>query len=360
MSERTVSGPPPGAEAPRVGKLSPARMAALCASSIGRRDPRLLVGPGAGLDAAILELADGRVMAVAEDPIFPAAGLPLETFGWFTAHIGASDVAVTGVRPRHMTYSLLLPPGYPERDAKTIIDSVSAAAGELGISIVGGHTGWYGAVTMPIVGGITVWGFAERGCWVSPGGARDGDVLLMTKGPAVEAAALLAVIHRQLLQSRLAPSLLERALARTSEITVVEDALTAFGAGGVHAMHDATEGGVLTGIWEIAHAAGIPAACDLDAAPVPEDIAAVARELGFDPWAGISEGTLLAAVAPEAVASVAAALAAKGIPAWTLGRFDAALAKDSATSAGLLVRGGVARPLPEPAEDPFWALFAAR
>ena len=359
MSERTVSASSPETGAPRVGKLSPARMAALCANSIGRPDSKLLVGPGAGLDAAILELADGRVMAVAEDPIFPAVGLPLETFGWFTAHIGASDVAVTGVRPSHMTYSLLLPPGYPERDAKTIVDSVSAAARDLGITIVGGHTGWYGAVTIPIVGGITVWGFAERDRWVSPGGARDGDVLLMTKGPGVEAAALLTVLRRQRLESRIGPRLLERALARTSEITVVEDALVAFGAGGVHAMHDATEGGVLTGIWEIGHAAGIPVACNFDTVPVPEDIAAVARELGFDPWAAISEGTLLAAVAPDAVAGVVAALAGKGIPAWALGRFDASLARDPATRTGLLVRGGVTRPLPEPAEDPFWALFAA-
>ena len=358
MSERVLASTD-DAQAPRVGKLSPARMAALCANSIGQPDQRLLVGPGAGLDAAILELADGRVMAVAEDPIFPAAGLPLETFGWFTVHIGASDVAVTGVRPSHMTYSLLLPPGYPERDTKIIVDSVSAAARELGITIVGGHTGWYGAVTIPVVGGITVWGFAERARWISPGGARDGDVLLMTKGPGVEAAALLAVLRRHRLESRIAPELLARVLARTQEITVVEDALTAFGAGGVHAMHDATEGGVLTGIWEISHAAGIPVSCNFDAVPVPEDIAAVARELGFDPWAAISEGTLLAAVAPEAVDGVVAALAATGIPAWPLGRFDARLAAESRTRAGMLVRDGVARPLPEPAEDPFWALFAA-
>lgn len=358
MNERVVAVSA-DAGAPRVGKLSPARMAALCANSIGQPDRRLLVGPGAGLDAAVLELADGRVMAVAEDPIFPAPGLPLETFGWFTAHIGASDVAVTGVRPSHMTYSLLLPPGYPERDTKIIVDSVSAAARDLGIAIVGGHTGWYGAVTIPVVGGITVWGFAERDRWISPGGARDGDVLLMTKGPGVEAAALLAVLRRQRLESRMAPGLLERVLARTREITVVEDALTAFGAGGVHAMHDATEGGVLTGVWEISHAAGIPVACNFDAVPVPEDIAAVAGELGFDPWAAISEGTLLAAVAPEAAAGVVAALAARGIPAWPLGRFDARLAGDPATRGGVLVRGGVSQPLPEPGEDPFWALFAA-
>ncbi|HNX96651.1 MAG TPA: AIR synthase family protein [Candidatus Aminicenantes bacterium] len=353
MSDRSAPGTPP------VGKLTPDRMAALCAGSLGKPDERLLVGPGAGLDAAVLELADGRVMAVAEDPIFPAAGLPLETFGWFTVHIGASDVAVTGVRPSHMTYSLLLPPGTSERDVQTIVTAVSTAAQNLGITIVGGHTGWYGAVTVPVVGGITVWGFAESHRWISPGGARDGDILLMTKGPAVEATALLAVLHRKQLEARLDTALLRRALARTAEITVVEDALTAFAAGGVHAMHDATEGGVLTGIWEMSHAAGIPVACDFDEVPVPEDIAAVASELHFDPWAAISEGTLLAAVAPGSVARVRSALACRGIPAWPIGRFEAGLADGSSTRAGRLVRNRVSSPLPEPAPDPFWALFTA-
>ena len=344
---------------PRVGKLSPDRMAALCSGSIGKPDDKLLVGPGAGLDAAILELSDGRVMAVAEDPIFPAVGLPLETFGWFTAHSGASDVAGTGVKPSHMTYSLLLPPGYPEADAKRIIDSISEASRDLGITIAGGHTGWYGAVTIPIIGGITVWGFADKGRWISPGGARDGDALLMTKGPAVEAAALLAVLRRERLSGKIDAALLERVLARQTEITVVEDALTAFASGGVHAMHDATEGGVLTGIWEISHAAGIPAACDLDSVPVPPDIAAVARELGFDPWAAISEGTLLAAVEPASVAAVQAALSAKGIPSWVIGRFDSRLAATDATREGTLKRNGITVPLVIPAEDPFWALFSA-
>jgi len=79
-------------------------------------------GPHTGprLDAAVLDLMDGRVMAVAEDPIFPAPGLPLELMGWFTVHIGASDVAVTGLRPQFMTYTLLLPPTCPESDAQTI------------------------------------------------------------------------------------------------------------------------------------------------------------------------------------------------------------------------------------------------
>ena len=51
----------------------------------------------------MVDIGNDRVMAIAEDPIFPAPNLPLEIMGWFTVHIGASDVAVTGITPQFMT-----------------------------------------------------------------------------------------------------------------------------------------------------------------------------------------------------------------------------------------------------------------
>ena len=337
----------------RVGKPSPGRLKALLGDHFGAVSGQILIGPGPGLDAAVLDLMDGRVMAVAEDPIFPAPGLPLELMGWFTVHIGASDVAVTGVRPQFMTYTLLLPPTCPESDAQTIVVAISDAARELGISIVGGHTGWYDAVTIPTVGGVTVWGIADQSAWVSPGGAQDGDIILMTKGPAIEAVALLAVIYQDRIRARVSPPSLQRALARVREITVVKDALTAFGVGGVHAMHDATEGGVLGGIYEMAAAAGIPAQVNLDAIDAPADIVELASALAFDPWCAISEGTLLASVAPASVERIRQAWRQLGIESYELGRFDANLQHCT------VCRNGRTTELVEPESDPFWDLFFA-
>lgn len=325
----------------------------LVADSLGAPSPDIVVGPGPGLDAAILDLGDGRVMAIAEDPIFPAVGLPLEIMGQFTVHIGASDVAVTGIRPSFMTYTLLLPRGFSETDTRTIINSISLTAQELGITIAGGHTGWYDAVTIPTIGGVTVWGYASEGQWASPGGARDGDVLLMTKGPSIEAAALLAVVYRKKLESRVPSDQLDCLCARTSQITVVEDALTAFAAGGVHAMHDATEGGVLGGLWEMAAASGLHIHADFDRVAVPRDITLLADALEFDPWAVISEGTLLAAVAPDAVDGVLSAWAKAGIEGFRLGVFD------KSAQSSTIRRDGCKKDLEEQAADPFWDLFFA-
>src|SRR5512141_3087662 len=93
-----------------VGKISEALLTGVVERCTGARRPDVRVGPRAGVDAAVVELSPGRFLAVAEDPIFVVPGVSLEEFGWYTVHIGASDVAVMGIEPTHLSYSLLLPP----------------------------------------------------------------------------------------------------------------------------------------------------------------------------------------------------------------------------------------------------------
>jgi len=208
-------------------------------------------------------------------------------------------------------------------------------------------------VTLPIVGGVTVWGTAPEDQWVSPGGSRDGDLILMTKGPSIEATGLLTMLYQDRLGEILRPDAMRRALKRVDDITVVKDALTAFAAGGVHAMHDATEGGVLGGLWEMHTASGVPLTADLDAIALPDDIAHVADTLGFDPWQAISEGTLLAAVDPTAADGIRKAWDEAGIESYRLGAFDAGL------SESIVTKAGTSGSLLEPEKDPFWELFFA-
>ena len=118
-------------------------------------------------------------------------------------------------------------------------------------------------------------------------------------------------------------------------------------------MHDATEGGVMGGLWEMHAASGLPVRADLDSIPVPDDILQIAKALDFDPWKAISEGTLLAAVEPKSVDRVAQAWTDAGIESHVLGRFDASAGGNT------LHRGGKTENLPEPDVDPFWDLFFA-
>ena len=336
----------------KIGKIDAAVFRSVVMGKFGRRDRSVLVPPMAGVDAGVIDLGGGRVLVVAEDPIFTLPRLPLETFGRFTVHIGASDVAVMGVRPRYMTYSLLLPPETCHGDIGRIVDSIHRAARDLGIAIVGGHTGHYPGFAAPTIGGITVFGLARKGEYVTPAGARPGDEVILTKGPAIETAGLLAVLREEELLPRYPAALVEKAKSLTQAITVVEDALVAMAAGGVTAMHDATEGGVVGGLFEIAAASKVGMEVDESLFIYPDEVRMVCEAFSIDPVRAIAEGSLLVTVRPGKSAAVIARLKRKRIAASVVGRVLPDRRRRTLRRAD-----GRVEKLAIPDQDPFWPAF---
>jgi hydrogenase expression/formation protein HypE len=336
----------------KIGKIDDAVFRAIILRRLGKKDPTVLVPPRAGVDAGVVDLGGGKVLVVAEDPIFTMPRLPLETFGWFTVHIGASDVAVMGVRPRYMTYSLLLPPETGTADLKVIVDSIHRTALDLGIAIVGGHTGFYPGFAAPTIGGITVFAVARKGEYVTPAGARPGDEVLLTKGPAIETAGLLSALREEELLRSHPAELVRRAKALSFRMSVVADAMAAMAAGGVSAMHDATEGGVIGGLFEIAAASRVGMEADESLFVYPEEVRMVCEAFGIDPVSAIAEGSLLITARPAASARIIAALKRKGIAASVVGRVIADRRRRT-----LKRRDGRVVPLAIPAQDPFWPAF---
>ena len=300
-----------------IGKVNDGFFTKAILPNTGAAAAEVIVGPRMGVDAGIVRVGD-QYMAIAEDPIFPGPTTSPEDFGWITVHIGASDVAVMGIKPQFMTYTLLLPPGTGEDYISRLVKSISENACELGISIVGGHTGFYDAVNIPIIGGITVWGMGKD--YVSPAGAKAGDLLIITKGAAIEAAGILAQeLGDELLAAGLSKELLERAKGRFWEMTVVRDAEIAMAAGGVHAMHDATEGGLARGLWEVAEASRVGLRVERKLVPVPQDIQAVCEHFKLDPFEVISEGTLIIACEPTIADTIIGDFRKEGIDAAVIG-----------------------------------------
>ncbi|NOQ54238.1 MAG: AIR synthase [Thermoplasmata archaeon] len=335
----------------KVGKIDLDTFESFIRERLGRKDDSVVVPPLTGVDAGVIDIGNDKVLIIAEDPIFSVPGQPLEMFGWYTVHIGASDVAVMGVKPRYMTYTLLMPPETPDEDFRTIIDSIHENADDLGIAIVGGHTGYYPGFMAPTIGGITVFAVCGKDEYITPAGARAGDDVLLTKGPAVEAAGILAALQPEKL-SEYPPELVERAKAKCKEMTVVKDALTAMEAGGVHAMHDATEGGVRGGLFEIASASGVGMEIDESLFVYPEEIHIVAEGFDFDPIDAIAEGSLLLTVDPSHTPDVLSALDGVDIAASVIGRCT-----DDGSARTIKRRDGSVEGLYIPEQDPFWPLF---
>jgi len=284
--------------ADKVGKIDLDTFKDFILKRLGNPDRTVIVPPMTGVDAGVVDLEDGRVLIIAEDPIFMVPGQPLEMFGWYTVHIGASDVAVMGVAPRYMTYSLLMPPGTPDRTCAPSWTSYTASQGA-------GHRnrgGPHGLLPRPRIAhhrrhhGLLGVRQAQvrhaRGR--APGGRRAAH-----QGPRDRGRG-----HPVRPKGEGAPrgpsrELVEKAKATCMQMTVVRDALVAMRAGGVTAMHDATEGGVIGGLFEIANASGVGMEVDESRMVYPEEVKMVAEALRFDAQAAIAEGTLLLTVRPS-------------------------------------------------------------
>jgi hydrogenase expression/formation protein HypE len=336
----------------KIGKIDFNTFTKFLLKRLGRKDKSVLVPPMTGIDAGVIDVGNGRVLVIAEDPIFTIPGLPLDMFGWYTVHIGASDVAVMGVTPRYMTYSLLMPPETSEKDFKTIVNSIHETAVNLGIAIVGGHTGYYPGFAAPTIGGITVFAIADREQYVTPAGARPGDDILLTKGPAIETAAILSVLREKELLQNYSSALVTKAKALAKQMTVVKDALTAVHAGGVTAMHDATEGGVMGGLFEIANASKVGMEVDESCFIYPPEVEMVCEAFHIDPLSAIAEGSLIITSKSEFSEEILCRLEESGIKASVIGNVLNEM--DIRT---IKRRDGTKVPLSIPDQDPFWPAF---
>ena len=339
----------------RTGKVSAELFDRTIARRLGAADGDVLVGPRHGVDVGVIRVADGVAMALTTDPVFVVPAYGWERAAWFAVHILASDAATSGLPLRWMTVDLNLPPEISDEDLAALWEAYSAACDGLGIAVVAGHTARYDGCSWPMVGGATCLACGPADAFVTPDMARPGDRVIVTKGAAIEATALFAATFPDRLARAVGEDVARAADALFDEMTVVPEArvAAAFGLrdGGVTSMHDATEGGVLGGLLEVAAASGLGLRVDLDAIPVRPEVRAVCDHVGIDPYASISEGTLIATVAPARVDAFVAALGSSGIEAAVVGEVvDAATERVLATSSG-------DRPLEHPGVDPFWEAF---
>jgi hydrogenase expression/formation protein HypE len=341
----------------RTGKATAELFEQVILRRLGARDPDVLVGPQHGVDVGVVRVADGVVMALTADPVFIVPAYGWERAAWFAVHILASDAATSGLPLRWMSVDLNLPPEIGDDELTQLWDAFHRACEDLGISVVTGHTARYDGCAWPMVGGATCIALGPDDAFVTPEMARPGDAIVVTKGAAIEATALFAATFPDRLRAGVGDDVVRAADALFERMTVVPEAQIARGFGlrdkGVTSMHDATEGGVLGGLLEVALASGVGMRVKLDAIPVRPEVRAVCDHIGIDPYVSISEGTLIATVVPHRADAYVAALAAEGIAAAVVGQVLAPAAGRT------LVDAGTERSLEHPGLDPFWAAFGA-
>lgn len=298
-----------------VGKLPPELLVRLLANA-PTDDPRLVVGPGPGIDCAVLDMGD-EYLVFKSDPITFAA----DEIGWYLVQVNANDIVTTGARPRWLLVTLLLPEGATTAStAQTIMAQVCDACRELDIVVLGGHTEITHGLARPLAVGTMI-GSVAPDRLVTPRGARPGDAVLLTKGVPIEGTAVLAREFPDILARILSRDALEEAQGYLYEpgISVVRDAEVALASGTVTAMHDPTEGGLAAALWELAEVCGHTLLVDKESILVPDLAVTVCAAFDLDPLATLASGALLLTTPADDVAGICDGLEDQGITCAQIG-----------------------------------------
>ncbi|HEV3339958.1 MAG TPA: AIR synthase family protein [Pirellulales bacterium] len=324
------------------GKL-PADLLRSLLASFAPHDPRVVVGPRVGVDAAVIDMGD-RYLVAKTDPVTFAT----DEIGRYAVNVCANDVACCGAVPLWFLATLLLPErGTTSELVEQIFAELSDACQQLAVSLCGGHTEITVGLDRVIVVGQML-GEAPRERLVTSAGAQVGDVLLATKAIAIEGTALLAREIPDKLAGLFSRDEIRRLreLLHTPGISVVREAQLALEAGGVHALHDPTEGGLATGVRELAEASQVGVVVEEERIPVLAECERICRQFQLDPLGLIASGTLLISAAAERADAIVSRLAADGLTATPIGYVVPAT-----QGCTLLRRGGQGGELPRFARD---------
>jgi len=316
------------------GKLPPQLLERLL-GKLAPADPRVVIGPRLGEDAAVVDMGD-RYLIATTDPITFAT----DEAGWYALHVNAT---------------VLLPEGEAtEGAAERLFADLAEACDELGVALIGGHTEVTTGLPRAIVSGCML-GEVAKDRLVTTAGARPGDTLLLTKGVPLEGAAIVARERAAEAARRGVPGdVVKRArdFLRRPGISVVPEARAACAAARVHAMHDPTEGGVATACWELAQAGDVGLRVDRERIPVLREGRELCEAFGLDPLGTIASGSLLLAVDPGDAPAVIAACRGAGVECASIGRVT------DASQGVSLVTGGHARPMPTFPQDEITRIFS--
>jgi hydrogenase expression/formation protein HypE len=328
-----------------MGKLSNKDLQKLL--SCIKKDERVLVSPMVGYDAGV-HLLDGTYVVIATDP---CTGVPREWFGWLLINYAASDVALFGAKPQFCAINLLGPPPTKPSDFENIMRQTCKAADELEIAIVRGHTGVYDSLN-DFLGVCAVYGKVKPEGLITPGNAKAGDLILCTKPLGLETVTNFSLTRTDLAKQLFGAKRQQELAGLVKMQSCVKEALRLAQIGGVHAMHDATEGGFVAALNELAEASRVGFRVNWEKVPICKEVITLQGHFKLNDKQVLSvssTGTILAAVAPIAQGKVKEMLRELGLSASFIGHLTEHKER-------VLAKGGSEVAFPRLADDPYTTL----
>ena len=283
-------------------------------------DPRVVIGPKIGEDAAVIDLGKGthRYGVVTSDPITFTA----DEIGYYGVVVNLNDIAAMGAIPKWFLATLLFPEKSDLRVIEKVFRQIHDACRQFNVSFIGGHTEITPGINKVMLSGHMI-GEVEKDRLVTTSGARSGDLLLLVKGVCIEGTSLIAREQEvELLKRGFSSSFIRKAkkFIYTPGIDVLRPARIACEASSVHSMHDPTEGGLINGLIEMAWASEKEIEVDLEKVFIYKESRVLCQEFGVDPLGTIASGALLLTISPLDLPPIEKAFKRNSIPFQVIGK----------------------------------------
>ncbi|MFQ6040988.1 MAG: AIR synthase family protein [Candidatus Poribacteria bacterium] len=280
-------------------------------------DSRVIIGPQIGEDATVINFGD-KYLVAKTDPITFAT----DEIGWYLVCVNSNDIATMGAVPKWLLLTVLLPENKTtESLVQKIFEQIIQACQEFNITLCGGHTEITYGLDRPIVIGQML-GEVEKGKLVTSSGARIGDDILLSKGIAIEATSIIAREKEAKLKERYSGEFIDKArnFLKDPGVSVLKEAMIATKVGGVHAMHDPTEGGIANATHEQAICSDVGAIIFEERIPIFPETRKLCEDFGLEPLGAISSGALLIVAHPSFSAKIISAIQGQGISCTRIGK----------------------------------------
>lgn len=298
------------------GKL-PAEFLSYLLKEYTTSNSSVIVGPGIGKDAAVIEVGNSYLVAKTDPITFTA-----EDIGFYAINVNANDIACMGGIPQWFLATLLLPEGKTDAAlVEKIFQQLHNGCRELGIVLCGGHTEVTLGLERPIVVGQML-GTIPGKQLIQPGGIQLGDDIILTKGLAIEGTSIIAREKYKEIEDLFSEEFAARCAGFIHDpgVSVLKDAQIARTTAKIHAMHDPTEGGVAMGLHEMAMASNKTFRIEYENLPILPESKLLCDQFDMDILGTISSGALILTLSPRFSQQVIDALESAGISASVIGK----------------------------------------
>lgn len=321
----------------------------------GRQRENVIKGPKFGVDTSVIDLGNGKGLAVSSDPLSLIPSLGLKESAWLSVHLLANDMATTGFAPQYAQFVLNLPPDFQLEQFKTYWNHIHTFCEDTGVAITGGHTAQVPGQESTIPGGGTMFLQAPLEQIITSDGAEPGDRIVVTKESALVASSILAMSFPETVQNKCGKEIYDQGCENFYRTSSLKDALTATDVlepnTELKAMHDVTEGGLLGAIAEMAEASGCGFRVydkELPAAKAPRQIC---KLFEIDHRLCVGAGSMIMAVQKGREQALVDHLQEHSIPAATVGEMT------PESNGCTIIENGEAKPFAFDGNDPYWNAY---